>query len=348
MAMTTIADRKIGTDQPCYVILEIGNNHDGSVDQAKLLIAEAKQAGADAVKFQTFRAKDIVRPNLLASEILEWNVSDRYTYWYEFVQTLELPWESYDALIEFTHDQGLAFVSTAASIEAVLFLAEKRVDALKVASMDLDNHPLLHAVRKTGLPVVLSTGMGTIQEIDEAVAILEDLPLALLHCVSIYPVDAKSANLRNISMLAERYPVPVGLSDHSLGTSLPIAAVALGACLVEKHFTLSRSTSSIAEHHFSIEPDEARQLIEAVRSVEAALGSHERSLSGAELDNRERYRRSVVVVRDLGRGHTLGPDDLTCVRPADGLSPKYLEDVVGRTLRRDLKCWESLKRDDIQ
>lgn len=245
-----IGNKTIGNGNPCYIVSEIGNNHDTNIETAKALIKASYEAGADAVKFQTFKSLDIVNPNMPANAYPGWDVSDRFEYWYQFVNTLAMPYEWYDELIAYTRKLGLAFISTPASIEAAHFLADKKIDALKIASMDLNNTPFLREVDHMGLPVILSTGMSMTEEIQEAVSVFKKSPLILLHCVSNYPLGYEDANLLNIPMLKDAFSLPVGFSNHALGYDLDITAVALGACVIEKHFTFERSNPNIAEHHF--------------------------------------------------------------------------------------------------
>jgi len=342
-----IREKQVGSNWPCYLIAEIGNNHNGDPERARELIRAAHEAGVDAVKFQTFKAKDIVSPKVPANAYPGWDVSDRYSSWIEFVETLELPYEAYDELISQAHTLGLDFISTPASLEALEFLGEKRVDAIKIASMDLNNIPFLQQVSQTGLPVILSTGMSTLEEIQESVQFLSQSRLALLHCVSNYPLKYQDANLLNIVTLQETFSVPVGFSNHALGHDLDIAAVALGARILEKHFTLSRKEKQIAEHHFSMEPSEFKEMVDRVRSFEHALGSRMRSLTSEEEKNRSLARRSIAVKRNLRAGKRIEAKDLLVIRPGTGIEPKHLTEVIGRRLQRSVEAFQTLTWSDI-
>lgn len=343
----TIGGREIGPGRPCYLVAEIGNNHNGSVEAAKALIRAARDAGAGAVKFQTFRASDIVSPHVPADAYPGWNVADQFDRWIDFVETLELPYEAYDELLHEARALGLEFISTPASFKALDFLVEKRIDAIKIASMDVNNLPFLKRVGETKLPVILSTGMSTLDEIAEAVDCLDQSRLAILHCVSSYPLKYEDANLRNIVTLQERFPLPVGFSNHALGHDLDIAAVACGAALIEKHFTLDRRNPKPAEHHFSMEPDEFREMVERVRMIERALGARTRTLGAEELQNRALARRSIAVNRDVAVGAVLTAQDLVLIRPGTGIEPKHLAGVVGKQLTRSVKAFEPLAWTDL-
>ena len=344
----TIGNKTIGVGNPCYVISEIGNNHDTNIETAKALIKASYEAGADAVKFQTFKALDIVNPNVPANAYPGWDVSDKFEYWHQFVDTIAMPYQWYDELIAYTRELGLAFISTPASVEAAHFLAQKQIDALKVSSMDLNNIPFLREVDNIGLPVILSTGMSTIEEIKETVPVFRKSPLILLHCVSNYPLKHKDANLRNIQMLENVFSLPVGFSNHALGYELDITAVALGACVIEKHFTFDRLNPNIAEHHFSMKPDEMKEMVDKIRAIEESLGTHERIMTEDELHNRSLSRRSVTVRKDMQSGEKIIEQDLIVVRPGTGIEPKYINTVVGKKVTRAMKAFELLSWEDLQ
>lgn len=233
-------------------------------------------------------------------------------------------------------------------MEAAHFLAEKKIDAIKIASMDLNNTPFLEEVDSLGLPVILSTGMSTIEEIKEAVSIFTKSSLILLHCVANYPLAYEDANLLNISMLKNIFSIPVGFSNHALGYDLDIAAVALGACVIEKHFTFNRSNPNIAEHHFSMQPAEMKEMINRVRLIEKALGGYERKMTQTELQTRDLSRRSITLKRDLRAGEKISEQDLTVVRPGTGIAPKYISEVVGKKVKVAMKAFELLDWENLQ
>ncbi|MBI5698797.1 N-acetylneuraminate synthase family protein [Candidatus Saganbacteria bacterium] len=344
-----IGKKTIGSGQPCYFISEIGNNHGVDLKLAKRLIKASAEAGTDAVKFQTFRALDIVNPNVTAKSCAStgWDVSDRFDYWYQFVETLVMPYEWYDELIAYTRSLGMAFISTPASLEAAHFLAKKKVDALKIASMDLNNIPFLKEVDKLGLPVILSTGMATAEEIGEAVSAIKRSPLALLHCVSNYPLRPEDANLMNIKMLQDRFSLPVGFSNHALGDELDIVAVGLGAGIIEKHFTFDRKDPRIAEHHFSMLPAEMKEMVGKVRLIEKALGNYHRTMTESELRTRDIARRSITTIIEVKKGAVIKKDDLGFIRPGTGIEPKHIKEIIGKRARRTIKNYQLIKWEDL-
>jgi len=343
-----IAEKEIGGGSPCYIISEIGNNHGVNLETAKKMIEVSSEAGADAVKFQTFKATDIVNPNVPANAYRGWDVSDKFEYWHEFVDTLAMPYEWYDELIDYARGLGIGFISTPASLEAAMFLVEKGVDALKIASMDVNNTPFLEEVDKMNLPVILSTGMSTIDEIEEAVAAFKKSPLILLHCVSNYPLKHEDANLLNIKMLKDRFHLPIGFSNHALGYDLDIAAVTLGANIIEKHFTLSRSSPKLAEHHFSMEPEEMKELVKKIRLVEKAFGGYERVLAEDELENRKLARRSITILKKMKSGDRIEKKDIAVIRPGTGMEPRYFNDIIGKKVCREIEAFELLGWEDLE
>lgn len=348
MSSFQVAGRKVGDDAPCYVIAEIGNNHNSDPDKAERLIRAAAASGVDAVKFQTFKARDIHNPTVRADAYPNFDASDRFETWVEYVETTELKYEHYPRLMKVAEECGVHFMSTPASMEALDFLVRLGTPALKVASMDLTNQPFLAACARSGLPVILSTGMSDLDEVDQAVADLAGAPLSVLHCVSNYPTEFSDVRLRNMTMLAARYPHAVpGFSSHTAGIEAELAAVALGAKVIEKHFTLDRNDPNLAEHHVSLEPAEMRALMDGVRRVEAALGGSERVLTPTESANRDLARRSVVLARALAKGEALRREDLVLIRPGTGIKPRHIEELPGRIAARDLAAWQPLQWEDL-
>jgi N,N'-diacetyllegionaminate synthase len=346
MNSVRIGRSTIGAGHPCYLISEIGNNHGGSVELALRLIEESARAGANAVKFQTFTGKDIVSPNVKSDTYPGWDVSRQFERWVDFVDSLALPRSVYPELIRTAHSLGMDFISTPTSMDTASFLEDVGADALKIASMDLTYHPLLEHVAGLDLPVVLSTGMGTIGEIEEAVGIFAGVPLIVLHCVSEYPLPSGSADLNNLVGLQDYFRIPVGFSDHSPGHLLDVLAVALGAVAIEKHFTLDRASPFKAEHHFSLEPTEFANLAAAVRESELALGSRIRNPSDRK--NALGFRRSLQFVRDMEAGEVIGEQDVVALRPGNGLHPRYLRQVVGQSLGRACNAYTPFTWDDLR
>jgi N-acetylneuraminate synthase len=332
-----IQQRQIGPGHPVYVIAEMSANHGQSLDQAIALVRAAKAAGADAIKLQTYTADTLTidcdqEPFRIAGGTL-WDgrtLHDLYT-------EAATPWDWHPKLKAVADELGLDFFSTPFDATAVDFLEGLGVPAHKVASFELVDLPLLRKVAATGKPVILSTGMAALEEIEESVRVLRQsgcAQLALLKCTSAYPAPPEEMNLRTIPDLAQRFGVPAGLSDHTLGIAVPVAAVTLGACLVEKHFTLSRQSPG-PDSAFSLEPAEFKAMVEAIRVAEKARGAVNYTLTASEERSRV-FRRSLFVVRDVKRGEPFTADNVRCIRPGRGLHPRHLEEVLGRPAACDV------------
>lgn len=321
-----------------YVIAEIGNNHNGSVSKALEMIDMSAEAGVDAVKFQSFRGLDIVSPRVPASAYPGWNVKDK-TWWYEFLDTIALPLENHQEIIDYAHKKGVDFITTPVSPYIVEYLEKlSGIDAYKVASMDLNNHGLLQAMANTTKPVIMSTGMGHVSEVDKAVEMLGDRDIGVLHCVSDYPLQAEDAYLNNINVLRSRFEgKEIGFSDHSLGHELVIAAVAMGAKIIEKHVTLDRDDPSPAEHHFSMEPSELTEMVQWIRALDKNFGQTGWGRSAKESqDGHQAYRRSFHYNKKLSKGHKVSTDDLVFLRPGTGIDYSELNNVIGQYLICDV------------
>jgi N-acetylneuraminate synthase len=342
--------RIVGAGHEPYIIAEIGANHNGDMDLARDLIRTARECGADAVKFQSWTPSSLVSEEEYRRN-QQYNDSPHKHFGSlrEMVEKYYLREEQHFELKEYADQLGVDFCSTAFSPEEVDILVRLNVPYLKVASMDINNLPLLRIMARTEKPLVVSTGMATLAEIETAIQTIEkegNYAIVLLHCISIYPPDYADIHLRNIGMLEHAFGYPVGFSDHSLGTSIPLAAVALGSCLIEKHFTLSRELPGW-DHEISATPDELRTIVHEGRHIFQALGSCRRRVSPAEEEKKKTFRRSLVLSRDLPSGHILRKEDLRCKRPGTGIHPDELPYVVGRQLRTALRrdellSWSSL------
>jgi len=330
------------------VVAEIGNNHDGSKDKAKLLIDIAADAGVDAVKFQTFRGLDIVSPLVTPSDYPQWQVGD-FAYWHEFLDSIALPLEDHSEVFEYAISRGLHVFSTPTSPAIVDFLETINVPAYKIASMDVTNIPLLRKVAATGKPVIVSTGMANDFEIARLMDIFTLNQVALLHCISDYPLDPSNANLFSIQHLQNTYPNSqvVGFSDHSLDAELSCLAVALGAKIIEKHITYDRSSPTPAEHHFSLDPIMLKKFVASIRTTESSLGTIGLNRSQGEKTNRLKYRRSIHINKTLDVGHVIKSDDIEIVRPGDGAGPECVDDIVGSTLVNKKFAWDPLDENDL-
>ena len=322
------------------VVAEIGNNHEGDADVARELVESAAAAGADAVKLQTFRTEHYV------------SAADHARY--ERLKRFELPSAVLTDLAALARSRGLLFLSTPFDLESADVL-EPLVDAYKVASGDNTFYPLLERLAGTAKPLVISAGLASLDEIARSVELVRDRrrargaadDIAVLHCVSSYPTPPGEAALRAIEVLRERLGCPVGYSDHTLGTEAAVLAVALGARIVEKHFTLDTAYSDFRDHRLSADPDEFRCLVRRVREAEELLGTPAKEVQPSERDAVLALRRSIVAAADLPAGHRVEPSDLTWVRPGGGLAPGEEHRLVGHTLRRDVHFGDRLSPADV-
>ncbi len=333
-----IGNRLVGESQPTFVVAELSANHGQEFDEAVRLVKAAKESGADAVKLQTYTPDTLT----IQSEKEHFRISGG-TLWdgrtlYELYGEAYMPWEWQPKLKDIAEDLGMDLFSSAFDPSAVDFLEEMGVPAYKVASFELVDIPLIEYIARTGKPMIMSTGMATLSEIDEAVRAAKKegaTQIALLKCTSAYPAPPEEMNLRAIPHLEEAFGVPTGLSDHTLGIAVPVAAVALGACIVEKHFTLSRDVPG-PDSAFSLEPQEFKAMVEAIRTVEVALGKVCYGVSEREAKSRV-FRRSLFVVQDMKAGEMFTGENVRSIRPGHGLPPKYLKDVIGRRAGEDIK-----------
>jgi N-acetylneuraminate synthase len=338
MQCINIGQRQIGPKQPVYVIAELSANHNQSFEEAVRLLYAAKQAGADAVKLQTYTPDTITID--CSNEYFQ--VSGG-TLWegrnlYELYGEAYTPWDWQPKLKQIAEDLGLDCFSTPFDFTAVDFLEKMEVPAYKIASFELVDLPLIRRVASTGKPAIISTGMALFTEIDEAVRAFRDgdgKQLVLLKCNSAYPSPPEEMNLRTIPHLIETFDVPVGLSDHTLGIAVSVAAVALGACVIEKHFTLSRAVGG-PDSAFSLEPSEFKSMVEAVRTVEKALGQVSYEVSEQEKASRI-FRRSLFVVENMKAGEVFTEQNVRSIRPGHGLPPKCLSEVLGGVAARDIQ-----------
>jgi pseudaminic acid synthase len=339
MTSTLIVNgRVIGPGHPTYIVAELSANHNQSFEQSVALIQAAKEAGADAVKLQTYTPDTITidsdSPLFRHPAGSLWEGKTLY----ELYQEAYMPWEWQPKLKEIADEIGIDLFSTAFDPTAVDFLEQMGVPVHKVASFEIVDIPLIEKMARTGKPLIISTGMATLGEIEEAVQAARRAgatQIALLKCTSAYPAPPEEMNLRTIPHLAEAFGVPVGLSDHTLGIAVPVAAVALGACIVEKHFTLSRDIGG-PDSAFSLEPHEFKAMVEAIRTVEKALGKVHYGITEQEAKSRV-FRRSLFVVKDMKAGEMFTEENVRSIRPGHGLHPRHLNDVLGRRAAQDIK-----------
>lgn len=342
-----INGRIIGDGHPAYIIAEMSANHAGSIDRALELIHVAKDAGADCVKIQTYTADTMTidcHNEYFQIKKGTWEGENLYGLY----QKAYTPWEWQAQLRDEAAKVGIDFLSTPFDPLSVDFLEGLGVHFYKIASFELVDIPLLKYVASKKKPIVMSTGMGTLEEIQEAVDAIYSTgnrQLALMKCSSAYPAKPEEMNLRTIQDLKERFGVPVGLSDHSMGAFSAATAVAMGANLIEKHFCISRAVKN-PDASFSMEPQEFRQMVEQVRKVEQAMGTVHYGVSRQEEGN-ACFRRSLFVVEDIAAGEPLTPENIRSIRPAYGLKPKHYQEVLGRTAKRALKRGTPLSFEDI-
>jgi pseudaminic acid synthase len=348
--IVNIAGRKIGKGLPVYVIAEVSANHHQSLEVAEEIIRAAKQAGADAVKLQTYTPDTMtIQSNQNYFQVRGGTLWDGRTL-YDLYAEAYMPWEWQPRLKKAAQDLGMDLFSSGFDSSAVDFLEEMGVPAHKIASFELVDIPLIQRMARTGKPLIISTGMATVEEIEEALRSARDAgatQIALLKCTSAYPAPAEEMNLRTIPEMARRFEVPVGLSDHTMGIAVPVAAVALGACILEKHLTLSRSTPG-PDSAFSLEPPEFKAMVDAVRTAEKALGEVHFGLSEKEEASRV-FRRSLFVVEDVQQGETFNTANVRCIRPGHGLHPRHLKEVLGKRAAQGIKrgtplSWEFVVR----
>lgn len=345
-----IGGRIIGGGHPVYIVAELSANHKQDYDQAVRMIHAAKDAGVDAIKLQTYTADTItIQSDRECFRIGGGTLWDGRTL-YDLYREAYTPWEWQPKLKTLANELGMDLFSSAFDDSAVDFLEQMSVPVHKLASPELVDIPLVQKMARTGKPLILSTGMATIEEIDEAVAAARAAgatQIALLRCTSAYPADPEEMNLRSIPDLVKRFGLPVGLSDHTPGIAVSVAAVALGAVLIEKHLTMSRAAGG-PDSAFSLEPDEFKLLVDAVRSAEKSLGEVHYGVSLREARTRP-YRRSLFVVSSVKKGDLLTEKNVRSIRPANGLHPRYLPEILGQHASRDIESgtpmtWDLVER----
>lgn len=342
-----INGRKIGPDHPPYIIAEMSANHNGSIERAFETIRLAAENGAHAVKMQTYTAETMTIDCDREEFMIRGGLWDGYKL-YDLYRWAETPFDWHKHLFDYARSLGVTLFSTPFDETAVDLLETLGAPAYKVASFEATDLPLIRYVARTGKPMIISTGMCSEVEIDEAVSTAKAAgceQLILLHCISSYPAPIDQANLRSIPMLAERFDAVPGLSDHTMGTTVAVAAVALGACVIEKHFTISRNDKG-PDSEFSLEPIELKRLVEDTRDAWSALGKASFQRQAAEVGNRQ-FRRSLYFVRDLAIGEQITAQDIRRIRPGLGLEPKYHDLVVGKKIKVNVSrgtpvSWEVL------
>ncbi len=337
------------TEKPPHtlIIAEAGVNHNGSLELAKQLIDVAAKAGADYVKFQTFKTERLVSKLAAKADYQVTNTGEDEDSQFGMLKKLELDLPTHQELIAYCATRNIRFFSTAFDLESIDLLETLGLDRWKIPSGEITNRPYLQKIAGLGKPTILSTGMSSLADIEAALDVLlghglQRNLLTILHCNTEYPTPMADLNLRAMQTIGQAFDVKVGYSDHTLGIEVPIAAVALGATCIEKHFTLDRSLKG-PDHRASLEPDELKAMVTAIRNVETALGSPVKTPSASEQKNRSVARKSIHLVAACPAGHLLTPEDLIMKRPGDGISPMRMDEVVGRRLLTSLPAEAKLK-----
>ena len=342
----SIGKRRVGKGEPCFIIGEAGVNHNGSVELARKLIDVAVEAGCDAVKFQTFKPERVCSP-LAPKATYQMQTTAAEESQLEMGRKLELPFDAFRDLYSYCRDRGITFLSTPFDDESADFLAGLPVPAFKIPSGEITNPFFLEHVALKGCPLIVSTGMATMDEVAIAVEVFRTAgneQIVLLQCVSNYPANPSSMNLRAMHTLEEAFGVAVGLSDHTVGTEVAFAAVALGACIIEKHFTLSHELPG-PDHRASLEPQDLFTLVKGIRNIEAALGDGVKRPVAEELNTADVARRSLVAAKFIRAGTVLTVEVLDILRPGTGLPPSMRSQVLGRCALHDIEAGAILSLD---
>lgn len=344
-----VGDRFIGLDHPCFLIAEAGVNHNGDPSLAKRLVDAAVDSGVDAVKFQTFKAEKLALSTAPLAPYQKKNIGGSQSQ-FEMLKSLELPSSFYKELKCYCEDKGIIFISTPFDEESADLLHDLEISVFKISSGEVTNLPLLKHIAKKGKPVILSTGMSMLTEVEYAVQAITDsgcIELVLLHCVSLYPAQPRDVNLKAIQTLASKFEIPIGYSDHTLGIDVGVAAVAVGACVLEKHLTLDRTMHG-PDHACSLEPSEFANLVKSVRVVEQAMGHGVKEPVHAEIETANVARKSLVTSCPIRAGEKITLESLTTRRPGTGLSPALLNKIVGREARVNIPSGILISMDMIR
>lgn len=324
--------------QHTLIIAEAGVNHNGSIELAKQLIDIAAEAGVDYIKFQTFKTENLVSKTAKMADYQKRNIGDGDNTQYSMLKKLELSPEQHNELISYCDRKGIKFFSTAFDLDSIDFLASLKLGLWKIPSGEITNYPYIRKIAGYQEPVILSTGMSTVDEIEDAISVLIKFgvskeQITVLHCNTEYPTPMCDVNLKAMHTIGEKFGVKVGYSDHTQGVEIPIAAVALGATVVEKHFTLDRMMKG-PDHKASLEPQELKAMVTAIRNVEQALGEAAKVVSDSEEKNRIVARKSIVAAKVIGKGELLTEENLTVMRPGNGISPMKWSMVLGQKAKR--------------
>lgn len=321
-----------------YIIAEAGVNHNGSINIAKQMIDMAKEAGVDCIKFQTFVAENIVSKNAAKAQYQKQNTNSNENQ-LDMLKKIELSFDEFRELSQYCNEREIEFLSTAFDFESIDFLDSIGIGLWKIPSGEITNLPYLIKIAKTKKPVILSTGMSTIDEVGQAISVLKDNgcnEISLLHCTTEYPAPYKDIELKAMGTLSKTFNVPVGYSDHTKGFEISIAAVAMGATIIEKHFTLNRNMDG-PDHKASLEPQELKAMVMAIRNVEVAIGNGEKKPAESEIKNILIARKSIVAKCCIKKGEVLSEINITTKRPGDGINPMRWFEIIGTNAVRDFE-----------
>lgn len=319
-----------------FIIAEAGVNHNGSLDNAKRMVECAAEAGADAIKFQTFKAETLVCKNAQKAEYQKEATGNEESQ-FEMLKKLELTEEEYEELKRYCGEKHIMFLSTPFDLDSLRYLNEIGIEIIKIPSGEITNYPYLREIGKLRKPIIMSTGMSTMAEVEEAVEVLQmngARDITLLHCNTQYPTPYGDVNLRAMLALKDKFHTEVGYSDHTLGIEIPIAATAMGATVIEKHFTLNRGMEG-PDHKASLEPDELKCMIQSIRNVEQAMGTGIKEPTNSEYKNILVARKSIVARKQIQAGESFTEENITTKRPGDGMSPMRWNEVIGKTASRE-------------
>jgi len=330
-----------------FIIAEAGVNHNGDIELAKKLIDAASDAKADAVKFQTFKAEKLVSKDAKKAAYQQENMQVKSDSQYEMLKKLELDTQTHKELIAYCNTKNIMFLSTPFDLESIELLNDLQLPIFKIPSGEITNLPYLRAIAKLNKKVVLSTGMSSMQEVREAFEVLlnngtEKENITILHANTMYPTPMEDVNLHAMQSIQKELDIAVGYSDHTLGIEVPIAAVAMGASIIEKHFTLSRSMEG-PDHKASLEPDELKAMVISIRNIEKSLGSYEKKPSPSEMPNMALARKSIVAARKIAKGEVLSEENLTVKRPGEGISPMRWDKIIGKVATKSYDIDEMIE-----
>ena len=319
--------------QKVFIIAEAGVNHNGSLELAKLMADKSVEAGVDCIKFQTFKSENLVNKEAKKAEYQINNTGSNDSQ-YSMLKKLELSYSDFSELKSYCDKKGIMFLSTPFDLESIDFLADLGMKIFKVPSGEITNLPYLRKINSYKKEVILSTGMANLEEIQDALNILKDCKVTLLHCTTEYPCPYDSVNMNAMLTIREKFNLPVGYSDHTQGIEIPVMAVSMGAKVIEKHFTLDKTMEG-PDHKASLEPDELKKMVSSIRNVEKAFGTGEKAPQEAEKKNIEIARKSIVAKCDIQKGEIFTEQNLTCKRPASGISPMKWDEIIGTPAKKD-------------